>query len=395
MTYINKSFPEINSAACTRTDDDFARAAAADAFGRHYVHPLDRDFKDRTPPNWQKLGDVASRVLSESAARMALHRVLHRKGEPEPLTVWKAGFAEWENKLAFAPTKLSVCTGQPGHGKSTLMTEIWFRIARAYGITVCMASFETQAKPDHRRNIRSFMFGKLEKDLADEQKAKADAWNDKHFCWLVHPDSRPDLKWIIDMAGAAVDRHNARAIVIDPWNGIHHDIPDGMRETDYVGQALDQLMDFARAARVHVQIIAHPAKSYSPEQRRNPPALEDIAGSKHWDNKPDQGFCVYRPTMFKDGQRQTAAELHVLKCRYPDLGYRDRQSEGRVCLQLELSRKETDRLCEVGLLELHQLENRRAIVEAIYKLIELGPLSQDRFPAWDGNRTWSDGNGSR
>jgi len=241
--------------------------------------------------------------------------------EPEPLTIWKPGFAEWENKLAFAPTKLSVCTGQPGHGKSTLMTEVWYRIARAYGITVCMASFETQAKPDHRRNIRSFMFGKLEKDLMDAEKAEADAWNDEHFRWLVHPEGRPSLRWILDTAEAAVVRSNARAIVLDPWNGIHHDIPDGMRETDYIGQALDNVMDFARDMRVHFQIIAHPAKSYSPEQRKFRPALEDIAGSKHWDNKPDQGLCVHRPVMFKDGERQTVAELHILKCRFPDLGY--------------------------------------------------------------------------
>lgn len=241
--------------------------------------------------------------------------------EPEPFQIWKPGFSEWENKLAFAPQTVSVVTGQPGHGKTALMAEIWFRIARAYGIVVAMASFETRAKPHHRRNIRSFMFGKLDGELDDEQRAAADQWNDEHFRWIIHPNSRPSLEWVLGMAEVAVVRSNARAIVIDPWNRLEHDRPGGKRETEYISEALDEIIDFARDMRVHVQIIAHPAKSMSFEQRKHPPVLEDIAGSKAWDTKVDQGLSVYRPSMFKDGNRQTEAQLHVLKCRFDELGY--------------------------------------------------------------------------
>ena len=201
------------------------------------------------------------------------------------------------------------------------MTEIWFRIARAYGIVVAMASFETRAKPHQRRNIRQFMFGQLDRDLTEEQRAEADAWNDEHFRWIVHPNRRPSLKWVLDTAEVAVVRANARVLVIDPWNRLESDRPDRQRETEYISQALDEILDFARDMRCHVMIIAHPAKAMSPEQRKYRPALEDIAGSKAWDTKTDLGLCVHRPVMFKDGERQTEAQLHVLKSRFDELGY--------------------------------------------------------------------------
>lgn len=55
---------------------NFAEQAAHDAFGRNYVHPKDRDFKDRRPGEWRKLGNVASRVLAKSARRMMVEKAL-------------------------------------------------------------------------------------------------------------------------------------------------------------------------------------------------------------------------------------------------------------------------------------------------------------------------------
>jgi twinkle protein len=54
-----------------------------------------------------------------------------------------------------------------------------------------------------------------------------------------------------------------------------------------------------------------------------PPVLEEIAGSKLWDNVPDQGFVVHRPQLFdaKTGMRQTAAKFFHRKARFPELGY--------------------------------------------------------------------------
>ena len=51
------------------------------------------------------------------------------------------------------------------------------------------------------------------------------------------------------------------------------------------------------------------------------PELEDISGSKNWDNMVDQGFVVHRPTFFEDGERKTEAEFYQRKSRFDALGY--------------------------------------------------------------------------
>lgn len=240
--------------------------------------------------------------------------------EPSPMEIWRPGFLEWESALAFAPTTVSVVTGHPGHGKTSLMMQIWYQICRDYQIRAAFASFETRAKPHHRRNIRQIMYGRLDRDLAEEEQAHADRWNQEHFRWIIHPNRRPSLKFVLDMAEVAVVRENVRAIQIDPWNKLEADRPPDMRETDYIGQALDEMIDFARDMNVHVQIIGHPAKG-DHRSREKHPQLEDIAGSKHWDNKCDLGLCVHRPKVFEKGERKTEAHLYVLKSRFDELGY--------------------------------------------------------------------------
>ena len=246
---------------------------------------------------------------------------VHDIPEPAPLEIWRPGFPGWEGKLSFAPTTVSVVTGHPGHGKSTLMTQIWYQIARRHGISVAVASFETRAKPHHRRNIRQFMFERLERDLTQEECDAADKWNAEHFRWLIHPNRKPTFKWVLDTAEVAVIRHNCRALLLDPWNRLESDRPDGVREHEWIGTCLDEATEFARDMNVHVQIVSHPAKATDFRQRKQHPVLEDISGSKSWDTKPEQGLCIHRPVLFKDGQRQTDAILYVLKSRYDELGY--------------------------------------------------------------------------
>jgi twinkle protein len=240
--------------------------------------------------------------------------------DPAPLEIWRPGFPEWESKLAFAPTMVSVVTGHPGHGKTTLMMQLWYQICRDYGLKAAIASFETRAKPHHQRNIRQFMYGRLERELSDQERAHADIWNHDHFRWIIHPNRKPSLKFILDMAEVAIVREGVRALLIDPWNKLESDRPRDMRETDFIGQSLDELMDFARDFNVHVQILAHPAKMDS-SLRGKRPALEDISGSKHWDNKPDLGLCIDRPKTFENGERKTEADLYVLKSRFDELGH--------------------------------------------------------------------------
>ncbi len=268
-------------------------------------------------------GPEAVRSLVEEGALPWPVAGLYRMSElpePPPMTLWDPGFPEWESKIRLASNTLSVVTGHPGHGKTALWAQIWFQIAKAYDLRVCVASFETRPRPHLRRQLRSLFCGGLERDLRAEEIAQADAWINEHYLFLLHPEQKPDLNWLLDTAEIAVVRHGASIIQVDPWNRLEAQRERNESETDYIGRCLRSVHAFAHDLNVHFQILAHPAKMDS-TRRGQPPALEDISGSKHWDNMVDQGFVVHRPEIFDGSTRKTEARLYHRKTRFEELGF--------------------------------------------------------------------------
>lgn len=251
--------------------------------------------------------------------------------DPPPIMVWNTGFEEWKDKVYLSPGMLSVVTGHPGHGKTMLFNQVWFQVAKKYKLVVATASFETLAKPHMRRQLRTLHSEMLEsvllatdKDgrlLYHEKLKEADTWIEDHYRFLIHPERRPDLMWLLEQAEIAVIRDGAKVIQIDPWNRLEAARDKGETETDYIGRCLREIYNFARDFNVHVQIMAHPAKSDS-YRRGKPPELEDISGSKNWDNMVDQGFVVHRPVLYdKEGKRQTYCEFWHKKARFEEIGF--------------------------------------------------------------------------
>lgn len=267
-------------------------------------------------------GDFLREMVTEGALQWPIDGLFKLSELPEPpaLTLWNPGFPEWESKIRLAPRTMSVVTGHPGHGKTQLWTQIWFNIVRAYCMPIAIASFETRAKPHIQRYLRTLLSGKLEKNMDDLEKRKADAFIEDRYLFMVHPEGRPSLKWFLDMAEVAVVRYGARIIQVDPWNRLEAARGRDQSETEYIGMCLREIHAFAHDMNCHVQILAHPAKMDG-GRRGQAPGLEDISGSKNWENMVDQGFVVHRPKMFDGGTRLTKAELHQRKTRFEELGY--------------------------------------------------------------------------
>lgn len=240
--------------------------------------------------------------------------------EPAPLTLWYPGFPEWESKIKLAPRTLSVATGHPGHGKTQFWAQVWFQVVRAYCVGACIASFETRPKPHLRRQLRSLFIRKLEQNLTEEEISRADRWINDFYLFVVHPEQRPTLNWFLDMAEVAVIRHGSKIIQVDPWNRLEAARGRDETETEYIGRCLRELHAFAHDMNCHVQVIAHPAKMAS-DRRGQAPGLEDISGSKNWENMVDQGFVVHRPMIFDGTDRKTEVILYHKKARFEELGY--------------------------------------------------------------------------
>lgn len=261
-------------------------------------------------------------LVTEGALQWPVEGLYRLSEMPEPpkLTLWNPGFPEWESKVMLAPRTLSVVTGHPGHGKTAMWQQIWFHVVQAYGVPACMASFETRAKPHIRRQLRTLFIQRLEMTMSDNEKSKADAWINDRYLFLSHPDQRPTLGWFLDMAEIAVVRHGARIIQLDPWNRLEASRGRDESETEYIGRCLRSLHAFAHDMNCHVQILAHPAKMDS-ARRGSAPGLEDISGSKNWENMVDQGFVVHRPEIFDGTNRKTEAVIYQRKARFEELGY--------------------------------------------------------------------------
>lgn len=190
---------------------------------------------------------------------------------------------------------LAVYTGIPGHGKTTLVNEIAGRMAMK-GWGVCFASFEQRPQTDHRRALRTFYNGAKVIHQHEIQLQSADRWIDERFSFIV-PDDDDDasLDWVLEAAAAAVIRHDAKIVVIDPWNEMDHVRPPDTSLTEYVGLAIKRLKKFARKFWVHVIVVAHPAKIMRLKDGKIPvPSLYDISDSAHWYNKPDVGLIIHR-----------------------------------------------------------------------------------------------------
>lgn len=226
----------------------------------------------------------------------------------------------WHGKVQVAPATMSVVTGHPGMGKTALFAQVWHDVAEENGLVVAVATFETRAKPHYRRILRSLQAGKLEKQMQRDEVAAADRWINDHYRFLVHPEQQPTLSWLLDTAEVAIVRHGAKVLIIDPWNRLESQRGERESETDYISKCLTALYVFAQDMGCHVQVLAHPAKMDGP-RRGKPPELEDIAGSRHWENRVDQGFVVHRPKLFEGAQRCTEAVVYHRKARFEELGH--------------------------------------------------------------------------
>ena len=238
--------------------------------------------------------------------------------ERPPRTVWRNVLNGFDDGVALGGNCCSVLTGEPGSGKTHISAQIAFNVAKAYGVKIAVATFETLAKPQYQRFLRSFHSGRLQKEMTVAEIEAADEFIRAQYLFIQHPREITSFQWIIGIMEAAVNK-GCGMIVIDPWNRLEHAREYGESETEYTGRALNVLMDFVRDFQVHVMVLTHPTKrpnAYDMKtQKRYAPQLSDISGSKHWENRVDQGFVIHRERKHDGRERITDSEFIIAKSR--------------------------------------------------------------------------------
>ena len=262
---------------------------------------------------FQRYGEGGVTETLGCAQWMAVDGIF-RMSELPPLPYAKphnVGIAGLEPHYRIRRGDFCVVTGIPGMGKSTFLNQIAGNMVALHGWRVAMASFEQKPQADHRRNLRTFHSEKLAVHLSSNEMAKADAWIDENFLFIVpSDDDEVTLEWTLERCSVAVVRYDCQLVIIDPWNEMDHVRPRGMSLTEYTGFAIKQFKRFAAKHRVHVIVAAHPAKM---QRLKNSdkipiPGFYDISDSAHWYNKPDVGIVIHR--------QKEHTLIRIVKSRY-------------------------------------------------------------------------------
>lgn len=229
-----------------------------------------------------------------------------------PLEIWRPRIhAPIDELLPICPGHLSVWTGIPGHGKSSLLNAVCWSIARRDGMRIAHGTFEATPQREYLDDATGFLTGAPVDAATLEERDRVRHWINDHITFIVSDGYTKggkeeffdaDLEWFFEAARTAVVRDGCRIVVLDPWSQIEHVQPNGMPETTYVQRSIRRGKSFARTFDVHVAIVAHPTK-----QRRQDdgsyamPEGYEISGSAHWFNGVDLGVTIHRAPPLIEG----------------------------------------------------------------------------------------------
>ena len=234
---------------------------------------------------------------------------------PEPaIETVTTGWHALDDNLKLYRPALMVVTGRAGEGKTTWTQQLVANLATIHGWTTAIASFEMRLKPFVTEALASAHIGKSPQFWDYRQQEAANKFLEDYFCFIApEPEcSRThDVDWLIEKAEAAVIRHGARVLLIDPWNEIEHARAGNETTTEYTNRAIMALKNFGRRFDVLIIVVAHPTKGGAAKPAADI-TLYDISDSAAFQNKADLGVIVARV----GDEASTVTGLKISKIRY-------------------------------------------------------------------------------
>lgn len=232
------------------------------------------------------------------------------------------GWRDLDEHYTVAPGQLTIVTGIPAHGKTSLIQALAINLARLHDWKIALHSPED--RPVGRLvNMMAQRYAGLpirhspEPHMSPRDFADSLDWIGEHF-YILQPEEHADstLAAILDLSRMAVLRYGVKGLIIDPWGDLEHQRPRQYTESEYISQSLGTLRAFGRNHGVHIWLIVHPIKLAKGGDGKYPvPTLYDCSGSAAWRNKADNGLVIYRETTTDHN-----VQIHVSKVRFREVG---------------------------------------------------------------------------
>lgn len=212
------------------------------------------------------------------------------------------GSPELDKIFSFRRGELTTITGIPGSGKSAKVDDWLIRLSSRCGWKHGICSPENQPVPIHVSKLASCFIGKPFYRANKAARMGDTEWNfakyfiNEHFYFFNIGEIDMTIEGVLEKGAELVLRFGIDSLLIDPWNTLDHNIPNGMSETQFVSKSLTKITTFAKAYGVHVFLVAHPTKISKDKAtgKFEIPNLYSISGSAHFFNKTDNGITIYR-----------------------------------------------------------------------------------------------------
>jgi twinkle protein len=216
------------------------------------------------------------------------------------------------------PGQVTLVTGIPGHGKSTWLKNVIYRLAKQYDQKSFIYSAEEANTAFALSDLYSIATGKsffqskwCERISKDEVEALMPFMND-HFKYYRLHENDLSIDGILGKAKEMVKRYGINNLVIDNMSTVEKSLSNQEQQRHHQIKAMmNDVARFARNYGVHVFLVAHPKKvSKLKGDKYEVPHGYDVGDSSHWYNLTDNGMTVYR----NYETRQT--EVHRWKVRF-------------------------------------------------------------------------------
>lgn len=243
---------------------------------------------------------------------------LYEEGTP---TGYTTGF-EMDNDFIWHPGQVTLVTGIPGHGKSTWIKNIIYKLAERHGLKSFIYSAEEANTAFALSDMYQIATGKsffktpncarISKEEIDELMP----FMTDHFKYYRLSDNDLSIEGILSKAQDMVKRFGINIMVIDNMSTVEKSMSNQADTRHHqIKNMMNDVSRFARLYDVHVMLVAHPKKMTEIKSGvYKVPNGYDVGDSSHWYNLPDNGITVYR----NFETRQT--DVHRWKVRFKYTG---------------------------------------------------------------------------
>ena len=208
------------------------------------------------------------------------------------------GFGPLDLYFKLQPGALNVVTGIPMSGKSEFIDAIMINTITMHRWKWAVYSPENMPVAFHFQKLAEKMtqlpmFGATR--MSRDDLKSSIAYANENIKLIMGEDEALPIKTILLKIRVCIEMFGIKAVIIDPYNEIDHQLNPGETEKQYISRFLSIVRNFARKHGIVLFLIAHPTKLKKREDGEYPiPTPYDISGASEWRDKADNCIALWR-----------------------------------------------------------------------------------------------------